>query len=156
VYLAVGTFGATRAFWAPAAQAMLPSLVPRAQFPDAVAINAILFQVAVIGGPALGGVLFLLGPEVVYGACLVLFLVALVTMAGARMPAVNREGEVALGQQFRGRASAARRAVLASSLDLFAVLFGGAGCCRSSPTTCCTSDPRAWGCCAPRPAPAPR
>ena len=129
VYLAVGTFGATRAFWAPAGQAILPSLVPRAQFPDAVAINAILFQVAVIGGPALGGVLFLLGPGVVYGVCLVLFLVALVTMAGARMPAVNREGEEALKQQFLEgvRFVLRERAVLGViSLDLFAVLFGGA------------------------------
>jgi MFS family permease len=129
VYAAVGTFGATRAFWAPAGQAILPSLVPREQFPDAVAINAILFQVAVIAGPALGGLLFLLGPEVVYGVCLALFLVALVVMAGARMPRVGRDGEEPLGQQFLEgvRFVLRERAVLGViSLDLFAVLFGGA------------------------------
>jgi MFS family permease len=129
VYAAVGTFGATRAFWAPAGQAILPSLVPREQFPDAVAINAILFQVAVIAGPALGGLLFLLGPEVVYGVCLALFLVALVLMVGARMPRVDREGEEALEQQFLEgvRFVLRERAVLGViSLDLFAVLFGGA------------------------------
>jgi MFS family permease len=129
VYLAVGTFGATRAFWAPAGQAILPSLVPRAQFPDAVAINAILFQIAVIAGPALGGLLYLLGAEVVYGTCLALFLSALALMAGARMPPVSRGGEVALEQQFLEgvRFVLRERAVLGViSLDLFAVLFGGA------------------------------
>ena len=129
VYLAVGTFGATRAFWAPAAQAILPSLVPREQFPDAVAINAILFQVAVIAGPALGGVLFLLGAAVVYGVCLALFLLALVVMAGARTPPLERGAEMALDAQFLEgvRFVLRERAVLGViSLDLFAVLFGGA------------------------------
>jgi MFS family permease len=129
VYVAVGTFGATRAFWAPAGQAILPSLVPRQQFPDAVAINAILFQVAVIAGPALGGVLFLLGAAVVYGVCLALFLVALVVMAGARTPPIERGAETALDQQFLEgvRFVLRERAVLGViSLDLFAVLFGGA------------------------------
>ncbi len=129
VYLAVGTFGATRACWAPAAQALLPSLVPREQFPDAVAINAILFQVAVIAGPALGGVLFLLGAAVVYGVCLALFLLALVVMAGARTPPLERGAEMALDAQFLEgvRFVLRERAVLGViSLDLFAMLFGGA------------------------------
>jgi MFS family permease len=129
VYLAVGTFGATRAFWAPAGQAILPSLVPREQFADAVAINAILFQVAVIAGPALGGLLFLLGPAVVYGVCLALFLLALVVMAGARTPPLVRGAEMALDAQFLEgvRFVLRQRAVLGViSLDLFAVLFGGA------------------------------
>ncbi|MFO1409328.1 MAG: MFS transporter [Steroidobacteraceae bacterium] len=129
VYLAVGTFGATRAFWAPAGQAILPSLVPREQFADAVAVNAILFQVAVIAGPALGGLLFLLGAAVVYGVCLALFLLALVVMAGARTPPLGTGGEMALDAQFLEgvRFVLRERAVLGViSLDLFAVLFGGA------------------------------
>ena len=129
VYLAVGTFGATRAFWAPAGQALLPSLVPREQFPDAVAINAILFQVAVIAGPALGGLLFLLDAAVVYAVCLALFFVAFLLMAGARTPRIESGGEMALGAQFLEgvRFVLRERAVLGViSLDLFAVLFGGA------------------------------
>ncbi len=129
VYLAVGVFGATRAFWSPAAQALLPSLVPREQFADAVAINAILFQVAVIAGPALGGLLFLLGAAVVYGVCLALFLVAFVVMAGARTPRIERGAEMALDAQFLEgvRFVLRERAVLGViTLDLFAVLFGGA------------------------------
>jgi MFS family permease len=129
VYLAVGVFGATRAFWAPAGQALLPSLVPREQFPDAVAINAILFQVAVIAGPALGGLLFLLDAAVVYGVCLALFIVAFLLMAGARTPRIQRGGELALDAQFLEgvRFVLRERAVLGViSLDLFAVLFGGA------------------------------
>ncbi len=51
IYLAVGIFGGTRAFWAPAMQAMVPNLVPREEFPRALAVNSTLFQVSVILGP---------------------------------------------------------------------------------------------------------
>src|ERR1035441_9602539 len=73
IYLVIATFGSTRAFYAPSMQAIVPTLVPREEFPRALAINSTLFQVAVITGPALGGVLFLLGPTVVFGVCLALF-----------------------------------------------------------------------------------
>src|ERR1019366_10056463 len=73
IYLVIATFGSTRAFYAPSMQAIVPTLVPREEFPRALAINSTLFQVAVITGPALGGVLYLLGPAVVFGVCLVLF-----------------------------------------------------------------------------------
>ena len=77
VYLVVGTFGAARAFWAPAMQSMLPGLVARADFAGTVALNSVLYQVAAAAGPVLGGVLYLAGAPVVFGGCALLFAVAL-------------------------------------------------------------------------------
>ena len=150
IYLAVGVFGGTRAFWAPAMQAMVPNLVPREEFPRALSLNSTLFQAAVITGPALGGVLYLLGPVVVFGACLALFLVtvalsfslrphlAQMPEAGAAANASDAMGgsaaQVAAAYESRGhvlleglRYVMRQRVVLGViSLDLFAVLFGGA------------------------------
>jgi MFS family permease len=145
IYLAVGIFGGTRAFWAPAMQAMVPNLVPREEFPRALGLNATLFQAAVITGPALGGVLYLLGSEVVFGACLLLFLVTVAlsftlrplaggTAAGGTVGTHSAAAQVAAAYESRGhvlleglRYVMRHRVVLGViSLDLFAVLFGGA------------------------------
>jgi MFS family permease len=124
-------FGIARAFAMPTGQALLPNLVPRAQFGRAVAVNSSTWQVATIAGPALGGVVYLLGAPVVYGTVAVL-LTASVAMvlslrAGGRDEARSAEplGWQALLSGLRFVRS--RRLVLgAISLDLFAVLFGGA------------------------------
>ena len=58
--------GVARALQAPAQQALLPSLVPIVQLPQATALSASVLQVAIIGGPALGGFLYALGAGVVY------------------------------------------------------------------------------------------
>jgi MFS family permease len=158
IYLAIGIFGSTRAFWAPAMQAMVPTLVPREEFPRALSLNSTLYQAAVISGPALGGVLYLLGPAVVFGACLLLFVltVSLATSLGptkglgaATGAAVGAAGaggvtdattapdsatQVAAAYNSGGHAFLEglryvlrQRVVLGViSLDLFAVLFGGA------------------------------
>jgi MFS family permease len=141
IYLAVGVFGGTRAFWAPAMQAMVPNLVPREEFPRALGLNATLFQAAVIIGPALGGVLYLLGSVVVFGACLMLFAVTIALSfslrpcaAGAPTAGSSVAAEVAAAYESRGhvlleglRYVLRQRIVFGViSLDLFAVLFGGA------------------------------
>lgn len=146
IYLAVGVFGGTRAFWAPAMQAMVPNLVPREEFPRALGLNATLYQAAVIIGPALGGVLYLLGSVVVFGACLTLFAVTIAlsfslrpraagtTEASALAGGGSAAAEVAAAYESRGhvlleglRYVLRQRIVLGViSLDLFAVLFGGA------------------------------
>lgn len=146
IYLATGIFGSTRAFWAPAMQAMVPNLVPREEFPRALGLNATLFQAAVITGPALGGVLYLLGPAVVFGACMALFVVT-VSLSFSLTPrrpdaagvaagpvAASSAVQVAAAYGSRGhvlleglRYVMRQRVVLGViSLDLFAVLFGGA------------------------------
>ncbi len=132
VYLAVGAYGAARAFWAPALQAVIPRLVPRAEFPRAVAINATLFQVAVISGPAIGGVLFLVGPALVFGICAALFALAVVMAlrlpAHLPQPAPGTVRGSAAHELMEGLRYVRRHRSLLGliTLDLFAVLFGGA------------------------------
>jgi MFS family permease len=132
IYLVIATFGSTRAFYAPAMQALVPTLVPREEFPRALAINSTLFQVAVIAGPALGGTLYLLGPAVVFGVCLGLFVITVLLVSSLGPHRARR----ANGATPRGtghelleglRYVLHQRLVLGViSLDLFAVLFGGA------------------------------
>jgi MFS family permease len=129
VLAAMALLGGGRAFWMPAGQAITPSLGPAPLFPSAVAINSTLFQSAVIGGPALGGVLYLLGPQVVYGCALALQLCVVGLMAAVGRRAPNASAHAPRGRDvLEGlRFVRAHRSLLgAISLDLFAVLFGGA------------------------------
>lgn len=129
VYVAMTLFGAARAFSMPASQAMTPNLVPPEVFPKAVAFNSVLLEIATIVGPSLGGVLYLLGPQVVYsvGFGLVIVVVSLIsTIKPVRATVAtgdSNEGDLLGGLRFVMN----RPVVLgAISLDLFAVLFGGA------------------------------
>ncbi len=129
VFVAMTLSGAGRAFWMPTSQAMTPNLVPPEAFQNAVAMNSVLLEIGVIAGPALGGLLYLLGPAVVYGTSLGLLLLILALISTikpfrAAAPAkAFSPTDVLEGIRFVFR----RRTVLgAISLDLFAVLFGGA------------------------------
>jgi len=129
VFVAMGVFGAGRAFWMPTGQAITPNLVPREVFPSAVAVNSSMFQIGVIVGPALSGVLLLWGADVAYGtvcALLTVMVALMFTLKPVRATgtlSAFRFGDVLEGLRFVFR----RRTVLgAISLDLFAVLFGGA------------------------------
>jgi MFS family permease len=131
IYVVLGVFGATRAFWAPAMQAMLPRLVPREQFAPAVALNALLFQIAVVTGPALGGLLYLAGPQIVYGTSLVLFAITITLLLRVRFPPpepLPADAESTTRRFLEGLRFVARNRIVLGvmSLDLFAVLFGGA------------------------------
>lgn len=133
IYLVIVAFGSTRAFYAPAMQALTPTLVPREEFPHAVALNSTLFQTASISGPAIGGALYLLGPSVVFGVCLGLFVVTvLLTMSLGSHRAAPRDVADAPAADGHALLEGLRyvlhqRVVLGViSLDLFAVLFGGA------------------------------
>ena len=121
--------GACRAFQMPAQQALTPLLVPAAMLPRATAFSAAGIQTAVIGGPALGGVIFIAGASAVYATCTVLFALGCIFMARLRYehsPAAREP--VTLATVFAGVTFICqRKAVLgAVSLDLFAVLLGGA------------------------------
>lgn len=130
LYLAVAVFGATRAFWSPAMQAYLVNIVQRERIGAAVAFDSTLRQVAVIGGPALGGVLYLFGASVVYATACLLF--ALTALLSARIrtppPAPRAAGGGRTHELLEGVRYVARNRVVLGciSLDLFAVLFGGA------------------------------
>jgi MFS family permease len=121
--------GAARTFQMPAQQALLPALVPARMLPRAMAFSAAGIQASVIGGPALGGLLCALGAPVVYGACALLTAASAWLLAGLQYPrqAPPRE-PVTLDTLLAGvRFVWARKPVLgAISLDLFAVLLGGA------------------------------
>ncbi|MES2077018.1 MAG: MFS transporter [Pseudomonadota bacterium] len=129
VFAILVLFGSARAFMGPATQAMLVNLVPPASLGQAVALSSSSFHVAVIAGPILGGLLYLAGPHSVYLAAALLLALAVVLMwlvraapqAGQREPATWHS--VLEGLRF----VCSRPIVLgAISLDLFAVLFGGA------------------------------
>jgi MFS family permease len=114
---------------APAGRALTPSLVPQEMLVRALALRSVAFQLSLVAGPAVGGVLFTLSPYAVYTTTICLSLLALVcvvALEGGREPAV----EVAEGfhEVLAGVLLIRRTKVLlgAISLDLFAVLFGGA------------------------------
>ncbi|HEX7928084.1 MAG TPA: MFS transporter, partial [bacterium] len=121
--------GTARAFQLPTLQALLPGLVPAAQLSRAVAGSTTANQTAIIVGPAIGGLLYVAGPEVVFGTSAALFLIAgvLVSMIRTleapppRVPATLES--VFAGFRFVWKDPALLGVV---SLDLFAVLLGGA------------------------------
>ncbi|WP_260396807.1 MFS transporter [Variovorax sp. KBW07] len=121
--------GAVRAFQMPAQQALTPLLVPPTMLARAMAFSSAGMQGAIIGGPALGGLLFVAGMAVVYGASVAFFAVAcalVLRLRYAYTPAMREP--VTLGTVFAGVDFIwKRKPVLgAVSLDLFAVLLGGA------------------------------
>lgn len=118
-----------RAFEGPSIQALLPNLVSKEFFPKAVAWMASCAQSAVIIGPALGGVLYVWGAQSVYGTVSALMVVASLLVVGVR-----RTHEIASRQKMSKESLLAGIAFIRSrpammgaiSLDLFAVLLGGA------------------------------
>ena len=122
-------FGVSRAFMGPAGTAMGPMLVPRSLLPRAIAWNSLAWQGGSILGPALGGVLVSLSPAVAYGGTTVLYLVAAATVS---MIVMNTQPEVQAGSGWalikEGLAYVWGNKIVfgAISLDLFAVLLGGA------------------------------
>ncbi len=119
--------GTARITGAPAAKALLPNVVPPHAFSNAVALSALSFQIATIGGPALGGAAYAFGAPAVYGLATLMLIVATscsllisTRSKGERQPA-NWHNLIAGVRFIR-----ARPILLgAISLDLFAVLFGG-------------------------------
>ena len=121
--------GAGRAFEGPSLQALLPGLVPIKLFPRAAAWSTSAMQTATIVGPALGGFLYVAGPAVVYATAGVLFLGASVFIGLIRIERIPSKHEpVSIRSLFAGISFIrSRKEILgAISLDLFAVLLGGA------------------------------
>jgi MFS family permease len=120
--------GTARAFEVPTLHAMLPGIVPVALLPRAIAASASAQQTAVICGPALGGLLYALGPAAVYGACAATFIAAIVLITLVRIaPRVEERRPLSLATLFAGFSYVRSRPILlgAISLDFFAVLLGG-------------------------------
>jgi MFS family permease len=121
--------GLARAFQMPAQQALIALLVPAPLLPRAMAFSASGMQAAVIAGPALGGLLFVAGAGVVYLTCALLFTVGIVLALGLKYGHKRAPYErPTFASLIAGVAFISQRKVLlgAVSLDLFAVLLGGA------------------------------
>jgi MFS family permease len=129
-YAVLALFGVVRTLSAPASQSLVPLLVPAEHLSKAIAWSSSAFQTATIVGPALGGALYLFGPEVAYSICFVIS-ISVTALFGAM--------RVSMAPRHIGNSSAFQRAVAgihyvkahpiilgAISLDLFAVLLGGA------------------------------
>jgi MFS family permease len=118
-----------KAFESPSMSSLLPALVPPAILPRAVAVSGSAFQMAMVLGPAVGGLLYVAGPGVVYAVAAGLYAGAATLMALLRYEQTPPKREPAtLTSLFAGvHFIRERKDVLGViSLDLFAVLFGGA------------------------------
>jgi len=121
--------GVAGAIGAPAGRALTPSLVPQEILVSALAQRSIAFQLSLVAGPAVGGILFAIRPELVYIVAVCIALAALgcvLALRSGRDPAVAEAA--GLGEVLAGVRLIRRTKVLlgAISLDLFAVLLGGA------------------------------
>lgn len=131
IYYVLVLLGVVRSFNGTASRAILPQLVPEEHFPNAVAWNATTFQAATILGPSLGGILYALfhGPSAVYAMAMLTglgafaFTFRIKTRAQARRREPTTLKTILAGLHFIWR----EKLILGSiSLDLFAVLLGGA------------------------------
>jgi MFS family permease len=130
LYVVAALLGVARAFAGPALGALAPNLVPREILPNAIALSSIAWQSGAIIGPAVGGYLYAWAPEAPYAGSALLFIIALAglfAIGPVPRPEVNR-GPNPWKQMVAGLSYVRHnRLVLgAISLDLFAVLLGGA------------------------------
>jgi MFS family permease len=129
IFVAIASIGAARSFENPVMSALLPGLVPASMLSKAAAISSSAIQTAFIVGPALGGLLYTAGPTLPYAVAGTLFFLAALLSTFIRVKRTARPPEPqGLRSVFTGIAFIrSQPAVLgAISLDLFAVLLGGA------------------------------
>ena len=128
IYGLLLVFGVGRAFANPAGQALVPNLVPPEQLGNAIAWNSTAWQTATIAGPALGGLLYYFGARVAFGAAALCFLACVILFAMIRSRPQPAPGQITWETLVAGiRFIRSRPAIFgAISLDLFAVLLGGA------------------------------
>jgi MFS family permease len=129
IFAAVAVFGATTAFDSPSSAALLPGVAPEGMLQKATATATAAFQVATISGPALGGLAYVVGAGAPYAAMAALWLLAaILTGAIALSRPETMQEPPTLRDLFGGVTFVRRNPPLlgAISLDLFAVLLGGA------------------------------
>ncbi|MCB1377591.1 MAG: MFS transporter [Alphaproteobacteria bacterium] len=121
--------GTARAFLNPASDALAPNLLPKQAIAHGISLNSMSWQIANILGPVAGGLLFGIAGEAAYGVALALIVFAMV-MVGliGRIPQPNHAEQTTLGTLFAGFSFIRKEKIVlgAISLDLFAVLLGGA------------------------------
>ncbi|TYL47365.1 MFS transporter [Marinomonas sp. IMCC 4694] len=129
IYLCAALLGTARAFEMPANQAILPNLVPSAMLSRAMSAIASAREISVIAGPALGGLIYLLGPTTLYLSSMSCFLLSCAIMFFLRYNfTVKNKSPIDMEHLLGGlRFIKNNKVILGSvSLDMFAVLLGGA------------------------------
>jgi MFS family permease len=129
IFAILVALGTARAFWGPAAQSLAPNLVPPEALANAITTNTSAWQFASIAGPATGGLLYGISPTVAFGTGAALIVVGLICLLLIpRPPQVRGQQATSLETMFAGfRYIFSNKVVLgAISLDMFAVLMGGA------------------------------
>ena len=129
IFAIAAIFGAARAFLSPASSALVPMLVPREDMPQAISLKSLSWQGAVIIGPWLGGLLCAVSPALAYGVTAVLYTGGVLTcllLKANTTPARSPGSQIA--QIREGLVYVWTNKIIfgAISLDLFAVLLGGA------------------------------
>jgi len=128
VYVILVILGTGRAFYQPASNALVPNLVPVNIFPNAVAWNTSVSKMSQVVGPALGGLLYLAGAEVVYGLSAGLLVVVVILVASIRTR-TERTGKepTSLRTLLAGLRYVYEKKIIfgAITLDLFVVILGG-------------------------------
>lgn len=127
ILAAVFVLGAARAFEQPTMNTLLPATVPAKLLPRAVAASSSATQTAMVVGPALGGILYIAGPAVVYASCCALFVLASIFTSLIVIDHVPPKREpLSLDVLFAGFAFIRGNPLVlgAITLDLFAVLLG--------------------------------
>ena len=143
--------GCSAAVGNPAIRSMTPTLVPFELLPNAIALRSTVFQAVVVVGPAVGGLLFALGPEVVYATGAVLMLIAVGFVVPMKLRAIEdppfEVGGSRLESLLAGLASCGgRRCSSARSRSTSSRSSSAARwrCCPSSRATCSTSARSGW------------
>ncbi len=129
IFVMAGIFGATRAFLSPASGALGPMLVPRDELPRAVSWNSLGAQAAFVIGPWIGGALCAISPAAAYGGAAVLYagtIIGLLYLRANTTPERQPGSHVEHIREGLAYVWTNKIVLGAISLDLFAVLLGGA------------------------------
>ncbi|MGB7269605.1 MAG: MFS transporter [Albidovulum sp.] len=129
IFVIAAIFGAARAFLSPAGSALVPMLVPRSQMPQAISLKSLSWQAAVIIGPWIGGVLCTISAAASYSVAAVLYAAGGATLLFIRADTTPQRQPGGRIEQIReGLVYVWTNKIIfgAISLDLFAVLLGGA------------------------------
>jgi MFS family permease len=129
IFIAMAVLGTAGAFESPTIAALLPLIAPEGSLQRATAISSGAAQLATITGPALGGLAYAIAPSVPYAIMTVFWLFGMVAMGAieTRKPAVVRDAATPADLFAGVRFVRNNPSILGTiSLDLFAVLLGGA------------------------------
>ncbi|MDZ7603337.1 MAG: MFS transporter [Hoeflea sp.] len=129
IFAVLLVIGIARAFFAPASQSLAPNLVPARDLPNAIAWNSTSWQTATIVGPVAGGLLYGLGPTAPYLTAFGFLMASIFAITLVPQPAQRNRGQAQSWQTLMAGFSYVRNQKIvlgAISLDMFAVLLGGA------------------------------